>query len=215
MKECSRCRQSLPISAFKADGKYADGRSCWCGPCHKAYRAEHYQANKEKVRAQNAAWHEANKGERSKRAKENYQSTKEVHGRRVAAAKARRPEHYRAVARSRMRERRKADPSVMLRARLSAQLRYCLGTGKGGRTYKALVGYAVSELRTHLERQFLPGMTWANMGKWHIDHIIPLASFKIAGPDDPQLRRAWALTNLRPLWAEDNIAKRDKIVSLL
>lgn len=210
MKDCTRCRQSLPLSEFRPDDRYADGYSGWCRGCHKEYRAEHYRTNKEKVRAQNAEWHKANKEERNQRAREIYQADPQRHAERVRAAKARRPEHYRAAATQRMRKRRQSDPAVMLRARLSAQLRYCLGTGKGGRAYKELIGYSVADLRSHLERQFLPGMSWANMGKWHIDHIIPLASFKITGPDDPELRRAWGLTNLRPLWAEDNIGKRDK-----
>ncbi|THD06128.1 hypothetical protein B1991_14390 [Rhodanobacter lindaniclasticus] len=78
-----------------------------------------------------------------------------------------------------------------------------------------LIGYSVDELRSHLERQFLKGMSWGNMGAWHVDHIVPVSSFTITGPDDPELRRAWALPNLRPLWAADNIAKRDKRVTLL
>jgi hypothetical protein len=73
----------------------------------------------------------------------------------------------------------------------------------------------MEELKTHLGRQFLRGMGWHNMGQWHIDHIIPLSSFTITGPDDPELRRAWALTNLRPLWAVDNLTKRDKQEVLL
>lgn len=53
-------------------------------------------------------------------------------------------------------------------------------------------------------------MTWANMGEWHIDHIVPLASFTFRDADDPEVKRAWALTNLRPIWARDNIIKKDK-----
>ena len=68
---------------------------------------------------------------------------------------------------------------------------------------------------THLERQFLPGMTWGNRGEWHIDHIVPLASFTFTSPDDPEFRAAWALTNLRPLWAKDNIRKSAKRTHLI
>src|SRR3546814_16139410 len=48
---------------------------------------------------------------------------------------------------------------------------------------------------------------WDNRGEWHIDHIRPLCSFEFKSPDDPQFREAWALTNLRPLWARDNPRK--------
>jgi len=53
----------------------------------------------------------------------------------------------------------------------------------------------------------MPGMGWHNMSEWHIDHIMPLASFNFTGLDDPAVREAWALSNLRPLWAADNIRK--------
>ena len=91
----------------------------------------------------------------------------------------------------------------------------CLRGGKGGRRTEKLVGYSMDELRVHLERQFAKGMSWENMGEWHIDHIVPLVSFAITGPDDPELRRAWSLTNLRPLWASANLSKHDKRETLL
>lgn len=78
-----------------------------------------------------------------------------------------------------------------------------------------MLGYSQQELAEHLERQFSKGMGWANMGKWHIDHIVPLASFDITGPECPEFKAAWALTNLRPLWAEDNLRKRAKRTHLL
>jgi 5-methylcytosine-specific restriction endonuclease McrA len=87
--------------------------------------------------------------------------------------------------------------------------------GKGGRSTEELIGYTVSDLRDHIERQFLRGMTWDNYGEWHIDHIVPLSSFTITGPDDPELRRAWALTNLRPLWATENLQKHKKRTHLI
>src|SRR3546814_3330220 len=49
-----------------------------------------------------------------------------------------------------------------------------LGDGKNGRSWEILVGYTVADLMAHLERQFLPGMSWDNRGEWHIDHIRPL-----------------------------------------
>lgn len=73
-----------------------------------------------------------------------------------------------------------------------------------------LLGYDAHALREHLEKQFLPGMSWSNASVWHIDHIVPVSAFRITGPDCPELKRAWALTNLRPLWAADNLRKRAK-----
>lgn len=73
-----------------------------------------------------------------------------------------------------------------------------------GRTVEAL-GYHTEEFRRHIEAQFRPGMSWANHGRWHVDHIRPLSSFDLT--DCEQRRAANALSNLQPLWAAENMAK--------
>lgn len=124
------------------------------------------------------------------------------------------PERTRAIWRD-MAERKRRSPTKALHWRISNQVASVLRARKNRRAAFDLVGYSAAELRVHLERQFLKGMSWENMGEWHIDHIVPLSSFTITGPDDPELRRAWALTNLRPLWAKDNLAKGAKREVLL
>lgn len=113
-------------------------------------------------------------------------------------------------------KRRRAEiPSVSIHERMSAGIKNSICDGKNGRSWEALVGFTVTELMAHLEKQFLPGMTWANRGAWHIDHRRPLCSFEFHTPDCPQFREAWALTNLRPLWAEDNLRKGGRIDLLI
>ena len=68
------------------------------------------------------------------------------------------------------------------------------------------LGYDGDELRRHVESQFLPGMSWANYGEWHIDHIKPRSTFRL--PDE--MFKCFALSNLRPLWAIDNISQRHR-----
>lgn len=99
--------------------------------------------------------------------------------------------------------------------RLNNNMRAAVGQSLRGlkdrsRTF-ALVGYTVEELKAHLEAQFVEGMSWDNYGPiWHVDHIKPLAVHRITGPDCPEFKAAWALSNLRPLWAIDNIRKGAK-----
>ena len=108
-----------------------------------------------------------------------------------------------------------ADPAKRLRRRISNQIWWSLRGQKGGRSWETLVGYTLEQLKRHLERQFTKGMSWANMGQWHIDHILPVASFNIGSCDNPDFRACWALTNLRPLWGKENISKGAKIITLL
>lgn len=95
-------------------------------------------------------------------------------------------------------------------SRMSTAVKRGLRSGKAGARWTEILPYSPQELRSHLERQFLPGMSWENMGKWHIDHIIPLASFKFEHWSDPDFQAAWSLTNLRPLWAVDNQKKHSR-----
>lgn len=99
-------------------------------------------------------------------------------------------------------------PKFAISQRMKTLIWRDLGRGKAGRSWKEFVDYTLDELIYHIERQFLPGMTWDNRGEWHIDHIVPLSSFKFSSADDIEFKRAWALSNLRPLWALDNIRKQ-------
>jgi hypothetical protein len=88
--------------------------------------------------------------------------------------------------------------------------------GKNGVSWEHLVGYTVAELRTHIERQFTKRMTWQNYGRaWELDHILPIASFDISGPDCPEFKACWALSNLRPLWKKTNTKKGSQRLHLL
>lgn len=75
----------------------------------------------------------------------------------------------------------------------------------------SLLGYSVEELKHHLESQFHSGMTWENYGEWHIDHKIPRSKLPYDSPLHPNFLQCWKLSNLQPLWAGDNIRKRNRM----
>jgi len=103
--------------------------------------------------------------------------------------------------------------TIILRQRLNKAL---CGNYKSGSAIDDL-GCSIVELKEHIERQFYLNketgeeMTWDNYGLigWHIDHIIPLASFDLT--DREQLLKACNYTNLQPMWAKENISKGAKI----
>ena len=82
------------------------------------------------------------------------------------------------------------------------------GKNKSKSTMK-LLGCSIEECWNHLEQQFKPGMTRDNYGLWHVDHIIPCASFDFNDPE--QQKKCFHYTNLQPLWAEDNLKKGAKL----
>lgn len=110
---------------------------------------------------------------------------------------------------------RSSAPMTQINNRMRAGIHSTIKAKKAGHSWQRLVGYSAADLMRHLERQFLPGMSWENIGEWHIDHRVPLASFQYTAPADPEFKAAWGLPNLQPLWATDNIKKRDLPVYLL
>ena len=108
------------------------------------------------------------------------------------------------------RKRRKTDPLFKLTDIMRTRLRGFLterSIKKKEKTFD-LIGCTVKELKTHLEKQFLPGMHWGNNSRfgWHVDHIIPLSAAK----NSEDLEFLCHYTNLQPLWWRDNIIKKDK-----
>lgn len=101
-------------------------------------------------------------------------------------------------------KRRSATPSKRIRDAVSTRMWAAL---KGRKDFKLFsrLNYSLDELMSHLEGLFQPGMTWANYGRWHVDHRRPCAAFDLTKED--QFAQCWALANLQPLWAEDNIRK--------
>ena len=82
------------------------------------------------------------------------------------------------------------------------------GITKNRKSCLSYLNYSMQKLKIHLESLFEPWMTWENYGsRWHVDHVVALSAFNIVSIDSPDLRRAWALSNLRPLEAKENIRK--------
>ena len=78
------------------------------------------------------------------------------------------------------------------------------------RTTFKMLPYTPQKLIAHLESQFTDGMSWENRSEWHIDHIRPVSSYDFTTNTENTIKECWALNNLQPLWAFDNISKSDK-----
>jgi hypothetical protein len=98
-----------------------------------------------------------------------------------------------------------SDTNFRLVYLLRGRIRTAIKKGCKSAQTMELLGCSIEEVKSHLESQFTEGMTWDNHGEWHIDHIIPCASFDLTDPE--QQKKCFHYTNLQPLWASENISK--------
>lgn len=94
------------------------------------------------------------------------------------------------------------------------------GGSKEGKSISNYLPYTIQELKEHLESQFEPWMNWDNQGfyklsdwndndpstwKWQLDHIIPQSDLFYSSMKDENFKKCWALSNLRPYSAKQNV----------
>ena len=89
----------------------------------------------------------------------------------------------------------------------AARIRQALLHNRKSASTEELIGCTIPELRAHLEKQFLPGMSWDNhaITGWHIDHRIPCDSFDLTNENIFFVLQDYS--NMQPLWYDDNIRK--------
>lgn len=119
------------------------------------------------------------------------------------------------------------NPILRIRNSISSLVRYSLKHGKGGESCWKYLPYTKIELMDHLESKFETWMSWSNHGLyrlktwddnnqstwvWNIDHIVPMISFGYSTMNCKEFKDCWALSNLRPLSAKENIIKGDRLL---
>ena len=184
IKKCNKCFQEKTLDNFKLRVDSNTYRNA-CISCLKIERQKYHINNKEKDLLNNKLWYQNNK------------------------------EHYRHTKKLYKNKKYKTDVEYKLldvcRSRINRALHRNAKSGKS----LELLGCSIIELKQHLEKQFKEGMSWYNHGygdhRWHIDHIIPCASFDLTDPN--QQKKCFNYTNLQPLWHKDNIEKGCKILT--
>ena len=210
LKVCSKCGSAKPRNKefFNSHCRMADGFCSACKECRNAERAAWRGRNRERHNAYNNA---------------SYHSRRVTLGFVPQALKPKRTAEYLKQYRTDWlnrvgrrwdveyrRNRLATDPAFRMNHTIGTQMRNALGSGKGRRSWTAIVGYSADALRAHLEAQFESWMTWENYGTaWHVDHRRPIASFRF--PE--QVVECWSLANLRPLAAAENLQKGARIIS--
>ena len=108
-------------------------------------------------------------------------------------------------------EQQRKCPKYRLRQSVSVLIRMAIknagGSKDGGRTFEHL-SYTPQQLAAHIEGLFTNDMTWDNYGiYWHLDHIIPQAALPYDSLTHSNFAKCWALENLQPLEAGENMSK--------
>ena len=175
----------------------------------KEYDKKYWSKNRDRINFRNREWSKTEEGQKSikaSRLKNRDQLLKYQTERRNKPGYR---EYFREYYKNWINKKLKTDPHFKLKQALSHRIWGALkGQVKSKRTME-LLGCTIDELWIHMESKFTEGMTKENYGKWHVDHIMPCASFDLTDPE--QQAKCFHYTNLQPLWALDNIKKSNRV----
>jgi hypothetical protein len=217
-KKCNTCGIDKEDNCFSKKYKTKDGIQKYqpiCKDCAKLYQIEYKIKNRDIVIQKSRINYKNNREKYLEQKKEYYKENKQqileykVEYRNRDGKKELAREYskqYQKENKEKYYSYRRRNPHIIAwRNILYRALRY-LGKEKEFSTVDML-GYSANDLKIHMEKQFKEGMTWNNHGEWEIDHIRPLTSF------DTQTDACVvnALSNLQPLWKEENIKKYNYI----
>lgn len=191
MKNCKVCKVTKPFSNFRERKEMKDGYRNECKNCESKkskrlrennpeYLKDYYKKNNEKILSQKKEYRKTNRNKLNK-------YNKEYHKQKLLS-----------------------NPLFKLRCNISRLIRFSIKRGGYSKISKThiLLGCSFEDLKVHLEGKFSKGMSWENIGKWHLNHIYPTSLAK----NESELIRLNHYTNFQPLWAEDNLKKSNKII---
>jgi hypothetical protein len=182
-----------------------DGLHYWCKACVSLNCKKAYNDNKEKIIARSRNYYQTNKtaclAKSKQYAKDNAEDIQQYKKQWTA--------ENRVASNLKLKIRRQTDPAFKLRCNLRSRIWVALKGKQKCKSTVALVGCSIDELKTRLEKQFQPGMTWENRKEWHIDHIRPCSKFDLL--KESEQKACFHYSNLQPLWAIDNMRKGNRV----
>lgn len=192
--QCKVCKRNLKVCCFIKNKTYRLGISNQCKDCKAQYDRYYREKFKDILRAKRRDYRILNRD--------------------IINAKQRSPErlHKRRL----WRKEKMKNPRYALKEKLNSRIRTSINQHlkgiKNRRNWSSILGYSWDDLKQHLEKKFSVGMSWKKFldGEIHIDHIRPIDSFDFKSVKDENFRKCWDLSNLQPLWKEDNLLKGNK-----
>lgn len=214
MKKCSKCKLSKLLREFNKDGAKKDGLRSYCRECQneynqkketKEYKKQWYQAYKEEIKESQKQWCSDNKEKVQQYYKQWYKENEK------GAKEYKKQWHqtYKDEINLHAQKRYENDLQYKLALNLRTRINQAIKIKQRGGSAVRDLGCSITEFQQFIAQKFQLNMSWENYGAWHLDHIIPLASFDLT--DRLQFLKACHYTNYQPLWAKDNLKKKDSI----
>jgi len=203
-KKCKKCGRVKNISEFSKQNEYYSAR---CKSCLNKSKRLKYKKNPVPFRLAGKTYRDSHKDNKSPYNRQYYLNN------RIKIRNYQNSYYANKIKNVAYRLRRNIS-------RLVAHMLHSKDTNKNGFSVLQFLSFSIKELKEHLERQFEPWMSWANYGSydhdtwddndsttwtWQLDHIIPQSILPYTSMTDENFQKCWALSNLRPLSAKQNL----------
>lgn len=195
-KVCNNCGILKLWTDFHKRKDFRFGIYTICKLCKSVFDKNYYKANKKRLKLYQKGYRKNNK-EKVSAVLSAWQKNNPKYN------------HYQKIYARKLSK----NPKFKLNHNIRSAIGKSLKGNKNGKRWETLVGYTLQKLKKHLEKQFTGGMTWENYGRggWVVDHKIPISVFNFAESKHRDFRRCWALKNLQPMWARENVIKSNKL----
>ena len=220
-KKCITCNIEKSVDMFYKRADAIDGYRNQCKECFNKVDKQNKEAKREYYLQQKKEYYNKNKDHLNEIKKEYYKNNREKmlkinkeyreqHKQEVQFKKNEWQRTHKEYRRQKYKEKVASDPLYKLKIKLRNSIKSRLYSKniKPNKRTEEILGCTIEQFKEHIEKQFVEGMSWENKGKWHLDHIIPLASAK----SEEEVIKLCHYTNFQPLWAIDNLKKGSRIV---
>lgn len=215
-KVCSKCGECKPATTqfFYKHSKCIGGLNAACKACCQTRNKSWAASNKEKVASIKREWKVRNPGKVREQANGRRAENADYVNARQREWREKNSDAVKEKARQYMRIKYQANLLYQLNAKVRSAIHKGMRSVNKSKRYRSIeaLGCSFDFFVSHIERQFASGMQWEKMGtEIHIDHIVPLATAQT----EEDVIRLNHHTNLRPMWAKDNLSKGAQITHLI
>jgi hypothetical protein len=188
-------------------------------------KREYTNVNKEIILERKKTYYNKNKEIISERKRQQYSNDPEVRKKNSEKCRKYKQENREKI-NKKVRQRYENDVNFKLDELVRRMVKYDIKVAKSSKNGESRLKYlpfSTNNFRFHIETQFVgenAWMTWDNHGKydpktwndndsstwtWQLDHIIPRSDLPYSSMEDENFQKCWALENLRPLNAKQNL----------